>query len=324
MRSPRPLPTALGAAFAVHDAKRLGVTDSRLRARDLDAPFWGVRARPAPPPRAGRDDVVDLEERDALRRIELFRPRMPAHAFLSHASAARRWRIPLPVLADTDVHVGVFRPHRAPRGAGVHGHQLSPDGVEVMEQGGWRVAGPASTWAQLGQLLSVRDLVAAGDALVNVPRDAFGRRLPPEAALATIAELEQATASIRRIGAGKLRNALQLVRVGASSRPESHLRLELVAAGLPEPELDVDILNAAGRKLGHSELVYPQFRVVVEYEGDHHRTSARQWNRDIERYEKYAAAGWRVVRITREHLYERPGAAVARVRAELVKAGWRG
>jgi very-short-patch-repair endonuclease len=38
--------------------------------------------------------------------------------------------------------------------------------------------------------------------------------------------------------------------------------------------------------------------VAVEYEGDHHRTDRRQFNKDIRRIEILTDLGWIVVRLT--------------------------
>jgi len=324
MASPHPLPASLGGVFSVGAALRDGVSRGRLRAGDLVTPFWGVRALADVTPELGFAEgrMLSEDERTALSRILLYAPRMSERAFLSHGTAALAWGAQLPSWLVTVVHVSVLRPHRAPRGAGVSGHQLAPEGVVVQEHGGLRMTSPATTWAQLAALLSMRDLVAVGDAFVNIPRDPFGHRRGPETALTTKDALAAAASSVRRAGAPKARRALELVRIGASSRPETHLRLAILDAGLPEPELDVDVFDDSGRKLGHSEIVYPRHRVAVEYEGLHHLKSARQWNRDIAKYEAYAAAGWAIVRITAEHLYTHPQQAPARVRGALLRAGW--
>lgn len=70
------------------------------------------------------------------------------------------------------------------------------------------------------------------------------------------------------------------------------------SSGLPEPVLDWPIRNETGRLLGITEIVYPEFRVLVEIEGDQHRVSRRQWIRDIEKYAAYVAEGYEVVRLT--------------------------
>jgi very-short-patch-repair endonuclease len=182
---------------------------------------------------------------------------------------------------------------------------------------------PTSTWAQLGAVLSVRDLVAVGDAIVRVPRVEGGTPGHPASALGTVAQLEAAIAAGRRVGINRLREALPLIRAGSSSRPESHLRLDLLERNLPTPVLDFEVRDGQGRLLGISELAFPRFRVVVEYEGDHHRVDKLQWNRDIEKYRAYAAAGWAVVRITAANLYGDAPSAAALVRDALWAAGWR-
>ncbi|WP_345186642.1 hypothetical protein [Microbacterium panaciterrae] len=77
-----------------------------------------------------------------------------------------------------------------------------------------------------------------------------------------------------------------------------------------------------GRFLGCSEIAYPAFRTAVEYEGDYHRTDRRRWQSDIEKYQAYAAVGWRVVQVTADHLRV-PRRTVQRVREVLLQAGWR-
>jgi hypothetical protein len=178
---------------------------------------------------------------------------------------------------------------------------------------------------QLGAELDVRDLVAAGDAIVHIPRGPGGIRRPSARGLATLDELRDALDAGPRAGAAKLRAALPLIRGSSTSRPEVHLRLDLAAAGLPEPDLDFEVRTALGILLGISEIAFAKWRVALEYEGDHHRTSRSQWNRDIEKYDAYRREGWDVVRVTSEHQYGRAGmppTAVARVRDALLRAGW--
>ncbi|MDQ0613200.1 very-short-patch-repair endonuclease [Microbacterium sp. W4I4] len=69
-----------------------------------------------------------------------------------------------------------------------------------------------------------------------------------------------------------------------------------------------------GRFLGCSELAYPEFRIAIEYESDGHLTR-EQLQRDIDKYQAYAEAGWNVVRLTAQHVYRDHDEAVRRVRA---------
>ena len=227
------------------------------------------------------------------------------------------------VAAGGDLEVGVVAPRRAPRRRGIRGVKVDAALVAVRTHAGLPVASPASTWAMLGAALSVRDLVRVGDAIVRVPRDARGVPMPHER-LATVAQLEAALRAGRRRGAGRLREALALVRVGSSSPLETDFRIDAAAAGLPEPELDVEVRDRRGRLLGISEIVYSRFRTVVEVEGDHHRTSRAQWARDIEKYAAYVAEGWEVVRLTSLHIRGRDPRAVGIVAAVLRRHGWHG
>jgi very-short-patch-repair endonuclease len=63
----------------------------------------------------------------------------------------------------------------------------------------------------------------------------------------------------------------------------------------------------------HPDLAYPEWRVVLEYEGDGHRTDPQQWRRDISRREAFEDAGWRVIRVTGGDVLTEPEAFLARV-----------
>ncbi len=71
----------------------------------------------------------------------------------------------------------------------------------------------------------------------------------------------------------------------------------LVDDGLPEPEIDYDIVDESGRFVACADLAYPERRVLIEYEGEGHRERA-QFERDIDRYARLQALGWREVRLT--------------------------
>jgi hypothetical protein len=227
--------------------------------------------------------------------------------FFSHRTAARIHGLPLPGFEESEpLHVTVFRPDRAPRMDGIVGHHTVADSVDVVIRDGWFVTSPAHTLQQLAPMLSVEQLVIVGDSLV-------GGRAP----LCTLDELSQL---LPRAGGSRgiaaLRVAVPLVRAGSESPRETRLRLLLVRGGLPEPLLNVDILDAHGRFIARGDLVYPEQRVIVEYDGDQHRTDRRQFERDVDRLEALAAEGWRVVRVLAHHL-DRPHLLVARVRAAL-------
>ncbi len=314
-----PLPDQLPPSFSIRQARELGVTARRLRDPHLQRPFHGGRAVAD----VTEDVLVDgdtewwsVRARESDRGIRDYLPVMPAHAFLCGPTAAMWWGIPIPRRVDATLHVGVWRPGTAPVRQGVRGHQFSVGYVRTVVAEGIRLTDPASTWATLGGLLTEDELVAAADAVLHVPRHPGGFRPVVETALADRADLEHLVERKGRPGAPALRRALELARTGAASPPETQIRLILHRAGMPEPELDYDVYSPAGRFLGCSELAYPEWKVAMEYESDGHLTRA-QLQRDIDKYQAYAEAGWVVVRLTSAHVYIAPNEALRRVRAAL-------
>jgi very-short-patch-repair endonuclease len=80
------------------------------------------------------------------------------------------------------------------------------------------------------------------------------------------------------------------------------LRLMLVDAGLPEPQVNVRLTARDGSFLAEGDLVHVSARVVLEYEGDQHRTDKRVFRNDIRRRERYEDAGWSVIRVTADDM----------------------
>ena len=116
------------------------------------------------------------------------------------------------------------------------------------------------------------------------------------------------------------RRALSLVREDSWSPRESATRVLLVTSGLPEPELNSDIFDDQGYFLGCLDMVFPQYKVAVEYQGRQH---ASTYSSDIERIEALRAAGWDVIQVT-STLLSRPTVLVKRVATALQRRGWGG
>lgn len=289
-----------------------GISARRLRALDLHAPFHGVR-RPSIVP----DDLEWL--------CRAYLERMQPGAVFSHVTAAGLYRLPLPLYlrADTRVHVTVQSGRHPPYGRGVSGHELADDRFRASEivyrdlvNGqlfALPVVGPAVLLGQLAPVLDPMDLVSLGDALVSGERP-----------LATLADLRaMAEAWSGRRGTTALMSAIPRIRRGPLSRPESLIRLMIVAAGMPEPELNVRIEDYAGLPIATADLSWPEYRVLVEYEGDWHRTSAGKFRSDITRMEHYADAGWFGLRAHGDDLVTDPNPFLERLARRLMNRGWR-
>lgn len=156
----------------------------------------------------------------------------------------------------------------------------------------------------LGRELTHEELVVLGDAIVHRSRIPGTNRLDREPH-ASINDLSDMVDRGRREGAPRLREALDCIRTGSASPPETHLRIALLAEGFPEPSLDVDVYSVRGGLIGASEIAYVREKVAFEYESEHHRVDRGQWNRDIQKYRDYREAGWDVIRVTSGLLYAR-------------------
>ena len=248
------------------------------------------------------DTVVDL--------CRAYEPLLRTGEAFSHATAALLYGAPLPAshASASPLHITSPTVTRS-RTAGTVGHR-STGRVPINLRFGLPVTAPALTWMQLAATLGPDDLTAVGDFLVT---GALHGRVS-EGPLATIEELAEALEQrIGCRGARGARWALERVRVGPASRTETLLRLVIVAAGLPEPVIGPPVVVADGTLTLHPDLAYPELKIAIEYEGAGHRDAGR-WERDIERRELFEDAGWRVIRVTRQALFDEPEQLIARIR----------
>jgi hypothetical protein len=148
------------------------------------------------------------------------------------------------------------------------------------------IAAPEHSWLVAASTLNLLDLVTAGDWLIRRRRT-------------TLARLQSAVQGYSGRGAVAARTAVKLVRERVDSPRETWLRLCLVLAGLPVPECNLVIGDGHG-PIGRVDLVYVAYRLIIEYEGDQHRTDRFQWNRDIDRQELFTRAHWTLIRVTSE------------------------
>ncbi len=300
MRRPSDLPEDMRhRGFTFAEAVAAGVTPQRLRASDLEAPFHAVRVA-----RSAAAGALDGSLRD---RCELIAPRLKSFQFFSHETALALLGAPVPRWPyRPGIHVSTHRPAREPRTRGVIGHRLQSRDPAAGVRDGLPIEHPVRAWRQAGTLWAVDDLVGAADFLV-------ARRQP----FATIEELRHEVTVMGDVPGRALVRALRDVREGAESPEETRLRLILTRAGLPEPELNWDLRDTAGRLIARLDLAYPAVRVGVEYDGRVHAEDARQFELDADRWSAIARAGWTHVRILRHHMRGRHPLAIDMVRRAL-------
>lgn len=291
-----------------------GVTASRLRARDLLLPTRGVRV-----PRSATiaTPVVNRQERlraDLLARAAAVAPALTPDQFFSHGTALALLGVPLPYLRDQswELHVSARRPAGQPRRDGIAGHRLQARAPSRGTARGLPIEHPARAWRQAASTWELDDLIAAADHLVC-----------PRHRIVTPAELRAEIVEAGDLRGHLLARALAEVRVGAETAEETHLRLLLGRAGLPEPSLNLDLRDELGRFVARLDLAYTRFRVAVEHDGRTHAFDEQQFAKDADRWDAIRGQGWTHVRILSHHLRPDPRRALAKVTDALVTAGWR-
>jgi hypothetical protein len=194
---------------------------------------------------------------------------------------------------------------RPPAGVRARSQRVQPD--EVTHVAGLPVSTPARTAFDLAGQLPTGEAVARLDAL---------RR-------ATSFSIEDVMALAKRYpgarGLRRVREALPLVNAGAASPRETWLRLLLIDAGLPAPTTQIPV-QENWRLIGVLDMGWDQYKVAVEYDGDHHRSDRRQYAHDQRRLRKLGELGWIIIRVIAE---DKPEDVLCRVRAALRRRGYR-
>jgi hypothetical protein len=310
MKTPRPLPAELqDRPFTVVEAARAGVSQKRLRHRALKRLGKGIRSE------------SPTAELPFSRRVRPF-IEVNERCAASHPTAAEMLVLPRRRQKETPEVFHVIRPegsaHLNRPHIIVHRMKLYSDEVTTVD--GIPVTTPERTWLDMAEMLTLDELVAMGDSCVRVPRAALEVRDMPLCGLADLQRMIDRHKGKR--GLRKAKEAIKLIRVGSDSPQETALRLAMVRAGLPEPELNVPIIGEDGARHHEPDLSYRKYRIGIEYEGEQHGDDG-QIVRDITRSENYEALGWTEVRISKRHMVNEGKPAVAKVRSALIRAGWR-
>ncbi|MGL3150012.1 hypothetical protein ACSS7Z_06575 [Microbacterium sp. A82] len=313
-----PLPDRLqNRAFSTADARSEGVSASRLRAQDLSTPTRGVRtALIIKPPVADAETTAQRLQRldtEMLERAGKFALALTPDQFFSHETGLGLISVPLPYTRaeERSLHVSARRPAGQPRRHGVIGHRLQQRAPNRWMVDDVPIEHPARMWRQAAMNWSVDDVIVAADNLI-LPR----RRL------LSIHDLRQEIAEAGDLPGGRLARALDAARAGAETAEETRLRLLLMRAGLPEPELNLDIFDA-GRFVARLDLAFPRYRVAVEHDGRVHAENNAQFAKDADRWDAIRASGWDHVRVLSHHMRPDPQIAIDKAARALFNAGWR-
>jgi very-short-patch-repair endonuclease len=114
-------------------------------------------------------------------------------------------------------------------------------------------------------------------------------------------------------GAGRLRRLVDLAEP-ADSPMETRLRWVLISNRLPRAQVQIDLHDVTGRFVGRADLLYPEARLVIEYDGGNHRDRLVA---DDQRQNLIINAGFRILRFTGPDVYNRAEVVAAQVRGAL-------
>jgi hypothetical protein len=290
MRQPTPVPPELrDRAFSRQQAIEAGITPRMLQHRRF------VQVHPS----VYRLEGVELDDRAQIAAAALA---LPADARVSHTTRLRLSGLdigdllPLHFTVARDLHLAIddVLLHRTVRMPPTDDHGIA--------------LGPA--FIQTAAMVSRLELVTIGDWLLH--RGLLNREIVRHLA----------RRDLWRPGAASAEGVLAELDPRARSLPESELRVILGACGLPLPEVNADVFEN-GEFLGCGDLVFRQWRLVVEYEGRQHAFSTQQFRIDIDRYRRFRRYEWAYLQVTHEDL-ARPRALVAKVYDELVRRGYDG
>ena len=281
-------------AFTVAEGSASGLSPSSLRSARWTSPHTGVRVEAS---------ATQRQRLAALQRAA------PDHTFFCGSTAAVLLGMPLPLPVATRAWshpvVGVPRGRNRTRRPGTRGRALTVGPDDIVEVDGIRCTSALRTWAELAESLSVGQLTAISDHLIS-------RRRP----LATRGQLERT--HLRFLGgrgSRRRRLAVDFADDRAESPRESELRVLLIQAGLPRPETNVEIFDGH-RFVARVDLLYPEARLIVEYDGDYHR-DPDQWSRDQSRRAELESLGYRVTVVTARD-FDAPEVLLARLRRLLL------
>ena len=300
-----PLPESLTLTpFTVYESRALGIPPKRLRAQDLSD---GGRLIYLP---AGR-------QLEIVERARVLAAATPG-AWASHETAAVLTRLGLPPWLGECPTIHLSKPHELPRvrRAGVTGHRVRLIPGELTDVDGIPVTAPPRTWLDLAAVLPLNYLIAMGDQLIRQPRPSLELRSEPYAYKDGLRLLIRQHPNMK--GVEKARLALDEMRVGADSFPETFLRLALLDARLPEPELQLR-LDPEDPRSPAADMGYRRYGIAMQYDGVHHLTREQQ-TRDNRRDEAFRSAGWAYFKVNADDLAEGFDSVITRIKRARLRA----
>jgi very-short-patch-repair endonuclease len=254
--------------FTVPQARNLGFTW-----RSLQANGWRRLSR-------GQYSSTQIPD-DAELRLKAAQQRLPTPFAFSGRTAA--WILGLDLSPCDPIEAIVPRNLSVRSRAGIRVRRTSLPEGGVIRRRGFPLTNALRTVTDLGSGRDLIESVVAIDMALHAGLIGIG-------ALNTHIERSAGAKGIRR-----LRRAVRLADSRSESPMETRLRVQLVCARLPAPELQVGLHDKTGRFLGRADLYYSDVRLVVEFDGQNHKDRIAA---DLRRQNSLLNAGYHVLRFT--------------------------
>ncbi len=295
-------------SFTYREGLLAGVSVSRMRASDLSAPSRQIR-------------VPQETAQPLLDRVRPYTS-LGVENWVSHVTAAQIHGLPLPWFDEEirTLHLSRTPGSAHPRRRGVAGHCINLASSDIVWIEGVPVTTTARTFLDLATILSLEHLVAVADHLICEHDRHFG---PPKNAIVPEGQLRAYIGGFHHVpGLAKARKALELMRVGVDSPPETRLRLILHRSGLPEFLPNCKIAGGPGEFDVGPDLACKEYKVCGEYEGEIHQTIEKQLH-DRNRDERTRLRGWVQVKVYNADMKRGDAHVAAMFETALRQQGWR-
>lgn len=235
---------------------------------------------------------------DRPTRLAATRLVLPRYAVICLLTAAWIYGGDVRRANDLDVHV-VYPPGRRRRARqGVRVAQMTLAEGDVWEVDGLLVTSPTRTTFDCLRLLPDPAGILVADALTH----------------RHVTDVDRVRSYIAsQTGVRNVRRAALLVsdvEPLSESPMETQTRLRRVRGGLPRPQAQWQVFDAAGNFVARLDLAYPEPRVAVEYDGAWHWQRRRE---DDRRRDRLRALGWTVIVVSADDIFDPSSTFVADV-----------
>jgi very-short-patch-repair endonuclease len=279
------VPAALRTSpFTASEAVAVGITRAQLRGAGYCRLGSGLYR------------WVGLKESPQLLLSAVAR-RLPAGAAFSGRTAA--WLHELDLAPCDPIEVTIPEPIGTRRRAGASVSRAALGAEEIVLKRGLPTTSALRTVADLGGRNPLTEGVVVADLALH-------------AGLVTIAELRTYVAEHPKAkGVARLRRVVDLAEPKSESPMETRLRMLILLAGLPRPEVQVSIHDAQGHFVGRPDLLYRARCLAIEYDGGNHRDRLVDDNR---RQNGLVGAGFQLLRFTAADVYGSPRVVAMQIR----------